>query len=95
MDELDGSERTLLSIYYVHIIALLKVAWDNGTVCSLVAAFAFSINSLLVKLLDGRVPTSEIVLVRRCATHVQLNCVTCKLQLCNMLSCACCVVILY
>jgi len=65
MEESIGSGRSLISSYYEHAFALLKASWDNGTVCSLSAAFAFSINSLLVKLLDGRVPTPEIVLVRR------------------------------
>ena len=95
MDELNGSERPLLSIYYGHIIALLTVAWDNGTVCSLVAAFAFSINSLLVKLLDGRVPTSEIVLVRRCVAYAQLNGVICNYAVIFCMLYACYAVVSY
>ena len=38
----------------------LFTAWDSGITCSLVSAFVHANNTLLVKLLDGRVPTSEI-----------------------------------
>lgn len=46
-------------------LTLAETAWSNGSVCALSAAFIFAGNALCVKLLGGRVPTSEIVLVRR------------------------------
>lgn len=49
----------------LHAKAGAQTLWDSGTACSLISAFVFSVNSLLVKLLGNRVPSTEIVLVRR------------------------------
>ena len=63
-----------------HVTTLSKAVWDSGLICSIMAAFVFSVNSLLVKLLDGRVPTTEIVLVRRYGMAVRILCMVHQLS---------------
>jgi hypothetical protein len=61
---------SFLTAFTHHTSSVYKIIWDSGTLCSLIAAFAFSVNSLLVKYLGERVPTTEIVLIRRYKFHL-------------------------
>jgi hypothetical protein len=42
----------------------LAALWNNGVACVLVSAFAFSVASACVKLVQGRIPVFEMVLSR-------------------------------
>ncbi|KAG1666636.1 hypothetical protein FOA52_005845 [Chlamydomonas sp. UWO 241] len=44
--------------------ALCDRVWASGPICSALAALLFAFNSFMVKMLGGRIPSTEIVLVR-------------------------------
>lgn len=59
--------RSALAAMQHHVYSLTAIIWNSGTTCSFVSAAVFALNSLMVKLLHNRVPSTEIILYRRCA----------------------------